>query len=292
MLFSLFISFFIFAQEEDILKTLEKPESISKDGDYYYETKSVKGTKERTTKHGRAVELEDGTIVYDTKDVEQEDKKKDPKAMYGKPLKAQKESTTYEYERSEQTGSASIQFFETRFDDFKSGGATFDNVYKTAKGFIYDHEWQLKTSFAKFGLVASTGVMAADGKGRFPDGTAAREEFNMYMIPLIAKLRFNLEFMETQYVVPYIEGGGGIIGMLERRDDGDSNEIAYTPVFTFGGGLAFLLDWMMGNTIARLDNDMGINHLWLIVSAQVLVATDDKYDLSEEIIMAGFKVDY
>jgi hypothetical protein len=292
MLFSLLFSFFIFAQEEEVLNSLEKPERVTEEGEYFYNTDSVKGAKEKNTKHGRAVELEDGTVIYDTKEYKKADKARDPKKTLGQPKQLDGEASIYEYEKSEQNHSASIQFFETRFDDFTSGNATFGNVYKTAKGFIYDHEWQLKTNFAKFGLIVGGGVISANGKGRFADGSTAREEFDLYLFPLVAKLRFNLEFMDSQYIVPYIEGGGGIIGLVERRDDGEKNEMAYTPVFTFGGGLAFLLDWMMGDAIARMDNTMGINHVWLVASLQVVVATDDEYDLSEEIIMGGFKVDF
>ncbi|MCB0349489.1 MAG: hypothetical protein KDD37_11685 [Bdellovibrionales bacterium] len=292
MLFSLLFSLYLHAQEREILDTLERPTEVSEDGEFYYDTKSVKGAKKRNTKYGNAIEEEDGSFTYDTSDIDDEEKKVNPKKSYGKPKKVSGGQTFYDYERSEQHNAVTVQYLHATFEDFKDDTRSFDSVYGAADGVLVDYEWQLKTAAAKFGLVASSGVLIANGKGTLSDGSEAREKYNAYILPLFLKLRINLEFLETQYLVPYAEGGGGLIGIWERRDDGERSARAFTPAFTFAGGVAILLDWMMGDAIARLDNSDGINHMWLVGSFQVLVATDEDYDLSDQIISGGLKVDF
>jgi hypothetical protein len=295
MLFSLIFSLFLFAQEEKVLQELEQAEKME-DGTYFYNTKDVKKSKKKTTRGGEAIEQSDGTYYYDTSDVDQEDKKKDPKKAYGAPKKIRGSVHNYEYERSPQNNSVTFQYFRAKFEDFKEEGRSFKNVYGDAVGGIFDYEWQLKTSFAKFGLIASSGILVADGSGSFTSavnaGLTPKEEFKAFFVPALVKIRINLEFMDTQYFVPFVEGGAGAIGILERRDDGDRNTTAYTPVFTFAGGIALLLDWMMAESIARLDNDSGVNHMWLVGTFQVITATDDEFDLSDAQIAAGLKVDF
>lgn len=267
----------------------EKPIYKSEEGVYYYKTKKKTGEHIKTRKGKKVYKGSDGAYYYETDDVK---KSKDPQKVYGKPLKQKGKVSYYKRVVSEQTKSLSFQIVSLEFSDFISGTTQFETIYGTADGILFDYEWQKPTSVAKFGFTFSPGILFASGKGRFADNSEAREKYNLYVVPLVGKLRINFEYSDRQYVVPYIEAGAGVYGIMERRDDGDDSTSAYTPIFTAAGGFHFLLDWMNEDAISKLDNNYGVNHIWLNVSYHLVSATESDFDLSNNQLQFGLKFDY
>lgn len=160
----------------------------------------------------------------------------------------------------------------------------------------FDFEWQPFTAYGKLGLQAGFGLMIAYGQGRFAAGSMAgqeaKEEYTFLAIPLSLGVVYRLEWMDRQWIAPYVGGGGTYIGVAEIRDDGKSPKAVGTPGAYGVGGVLFNISALDRETAFTLSSEYGIANLWVSADFKQLQTFSDDLDFSSSIFGAGIVVDY
>ncbi len=173
-------------------------------------------------------------------------------------------------------------------------GTTFVQMYSSSDVpvLLIDYEWEPFSSFGKIKLVGGAGLMTVSGNGRFADGTEAKEKYTFYALPVNLGLIYRMEFMDTQWVAPYLTGGGSYVGVIESRDDGKSPQAVGVPGAYGGGGMLFNISAIDRDTAFTLRNEYGIRNLWAIAEYRYLKTFSDDLDFSSGILNIGIAVDY
>lgn len=175
---------------------------------------------------------------------------------------------------------------------------TYQDIYGNSKPtmFTYDYEWMPLTSFGKLGVVAGAGFFTSSGKGRFVQGKnagqEAREAYTFYGIPLNLGVSYRFEYVDRQWIAPYIMGGGSLYMLAESRDDG--TPMKYVGVWAGYGAAGGLINISAINsdTAFALDNEYGIANLWLSIEYRYVKAARVDLDVSASIISFGIAADY
>ena len=227
---------------------IEKPDSISDEGEYYYSTSS-----------------QPDAVYYDL--------------THLPPIK----------------GAVYLRVSRTNaFDLAGEGGATYKQVYgdDPGIGFVFDYEWQLFHLLGKWTVKASTGLTVGNGKGQFASplnaGVQPREKFLLLLSPHTLLLNYKLRFSDTQWFIPYVEGGPGYYTYLERRDDGDKTGFGGAPILAAAGGLLISMSLLDRNSAGLLYDDYGINHMWFDLQFRRIEGLDKSTDFSSNMISTGF----
>ena len=161
-----------------------------------------------------------------------------------------------------------------------------------------DYEWMLTRGVGILGLKASSGVFVGQGKGQFavadPDraNREAIEKYSFVMFPNIASVIYRFQYADGQIFVPYAEGGAGYFTFAEIRDDGTSPKFGGAAVAVAAGGFSFLVDWLDQQSVRQLDNDWGINHVWLSAEYRLIQGLNKEYDFTSGIINAGLRMEF
>jgi hypothetical protein len=156
---------------------------------------------------------------------------------------------------------------------------SFSGVYGSgwAPDLQISGEWQPFHSewFGNIGLVAGGGVASFRGKGIFainltnpvnPSqafGSESRTVFRYLMVPVWAgaNYRFNL----LRIVRPYVQGGAGVIGSSETREDTNERKSALSRAVFLSAGAAFWLNPILPKSLWDLYSTSGVKHYSLIV---------------------------
>lgn len=285
------------------LKT-EKPIRVNDEGEYFYSTKPEKPLAPSPPPGVETPVRADseGQYYYDTS--------KDSPAPTN-PLGSEKPTSkdsegqyTYEVESSPLTRYASVRvaFFEP-FDmkNPNNESITYNQVYGSANipALIGDYEWPLFSSFGRLGIRLTSGLVVGQGEGKFLEAHPERraddvpqEKFLFLMAPNQVTARLSLQFSETQYLVPYVEGGAGYFTFMEWRDDSKPPKLGGSPITVVAAGANFLLDWLDRGAVRQLDAGYGINHVWLTAEYRVMVGLKDDLDLTSNVISAGIAFDF
>ena len=176
-----------------------------------------------------------------------------------------------------------------------SGVTDFDDMYgsEPMNFFMYDYEWQPMTKFGKLGINLGAGLFSAVGKGRFlNDGEIAQEKYTIYAIPLNLGLVYRLEFMQRQWVAPYLTGGVNYMVLIETRDDNKVFSGIGTPLFYGGAGAMINLSAIDRDLGFALDAEYGIATMWLTGEVKQIVPSNLEYDFTGSMISLGIAVDY
>ena len=215
---------------------------------------------------------------------------------------------TYVYRTREETSYKTTGFFRIGAMDApkitsKDGSTNFEMMYDgpTVPMISFDYEWQPWESLRNVAVQGGIGIMTATGNGRFTKtaasgnptaGEKAREEYTIFALPLNAGLSYRFQYMDRQWLAPYLSAGGSYIPVIEYRDDGASTN----TVGTFGayGAVGGLLNIsaMDRSTAFTLKNEYGVANLWVNLEYRYLKSFSDDVDFSSSIIGAGIAVDY
>lgn len=259
---------------------LEKPKSINDEGDYVYETLSEGAVRE----YG-----EPEPIKFSN--------------MPGReaPQSISKDGEfRYPVSVSDYTASGSIRFGMMSPPSLKnaSNGLTFKDIYGDGMvpALLFDYEYPFTRAIGRLGLKAESGFIASSARGRFKNsarlGELPEERFTFLMIPLQATVIYRIQFADTQWIVPFVEGGGVYYGIAEMRDDGKAPRLGGAPAAVAAGGVSILLDWIDPHSIRQLDADYGINHVWLTLQYRQIVGVKKDLDVSTQMATAGFTFDF
>lgn len=234
--------------EDSELKPIEKPQSVSDEGEYYYSSSS-----------------NPDAVYYDM--------------THLPPIK----------------GAVYLRVSSTSaFDLTGEGGSTYKQVYgdDPGVGLVFDYEWQLFHLLGKWSIKASTGLTVGNGKGQFASpqnaGLEPKEKFLLLMSPHTALLNYKLRFSDTQWFIPYFEGGPGYYTYIERRDDGDKMGFGGAPILAAAGGLLISMSLLDRNAAGLLFDDYGINHMWFDLQFRRIEGLDQGTDFSSNMISTGF----
>lgn len=179
-------------------------------------------------------------------------------------------------------------------------GTTYDGMYKDAQQPIvmFDYEWQPWTKYGKLGLQVGFGFLYSSGAGRFIskdatlNGKEAKERYTFLAIPLNFGAVYRLEFLDRQWLAPYVAGGGTYIAVTEFRDDGKSPAMVGTPGAYGAAGMLFNLSAADRETAFVLSSEYGIANLWVGLEYRFLKTVTEDLDFSSNILGAGIVVDY
>lgn len=235
-------------KDSAIQRPLEKPESISEEGEYFYKSSN-----------------KDGVIQHKLDNLP--------------PI----------------TGAAYVRVSSTSaFDLTGESGTTYKDVYgdDPGFGFVFDYEWQMFHWIGKWTAKISTGVTAGNGQGQFTDPTNAgiqpREKFLLVLLPNTFLLNYKMRFSDTQWFIPYFEGGPGYYTYYEASSDGKSSAFGGAPILAAAGGLLISMSLIDSNAAGVLYEDYGINHMWFDIQFRRNESLDKSKDFSANVISTGF----
>lgn len=156
----------------------------------------------------------------------------------------------------------------------------------------FEYEWQPFQDFGRLGLNLGTGLANAKGSGYFKRDSARSEEgYSLYIIPLSAFLTYRFEYMRRQWVVPYINGGGSLYGLVELRDD-NKKSTALGSAAGGGGGLLFSISALDQQAAFILDREYGIADLYFTLEARAMQGASKEIDFTHQSINGGITVDF
>lgn len=238
-----------------------------------------------------------------------------PPKQYGKPKEIKFSGTpgreapstitqdgefTYPVSVSEFTGAGGVRFGIMAPPNIKnaSNGLSFKDIYGAAEipALLFEYEYPLTRAIGRIGIKGESGFIATSAKGRFKNparaGEIPEERFSFLMVPLQATVIYRFQFADNQWVVPFVEGGGGYYGIVELRDDSKSPKFGGAPVTVAAGGVNILLDWLDRQAVRQLDADYGINHVWLSLQYRQIIGLKEDLEVSSNLITAGFTFDF
>ncbi len=216
---------------------------------------------------------------------------------------------TYYYKtkvESQQDTSISMRFGQYDTPDISStiNGTKikFTDVYPSELVMLMvDYEWQPFKSFGKLGVQLGTGILVAQGNGFLttrtpPTGCTvpcpAKEEYTFLAIPLNAGLVYRFEYVERQWLAPFIAAGGTYYGLAEIRDDGQDNRFVGSPGAYGAGGAMLNISALDKETGFIFDREYGISNLWLTLEFRAVQSISDSLDMSSNTLSAGVTVDF
>lgn len=273
---------------------VESPQKIDDDGNYFYDTDSVKKTGPLNTSLGKVDVERDGAYNFNPITDSSNTKSKAPGSMKPQTIRANGDYL-YKAERSPQTASFSFKFGKTNFSKLGDRGVTYNDYYgKNSFSIFVDFEKQYYTKAGQFGLKISTGLINSSANGVFKSTPSleALEKYNFFGAPLLFKGSMRFQYSDKQWLVPEIDIGAGAIFFAEIRDDSERTKKGYGPVVLGSGSLNFKLDGLDNFGIYQLDNDLGINHMWLSLELELMKGLSEKYDFTSSIVLVGFLFDY
>lgn len=178
-------------------------------------------------------------------------------------------------------------------------GATFESMYSKGQQsiFMFDYEWHPFSGYGKLGVQAGVGLLMAYGNGRFATtgpltNTPAKEKYTFVAIPLSLGVIYRLEWLNRQWLAPYVAGGGVYIPVAEIRDDGKSPNTVGTPGAYGSAGMLFNISAMNRDTAFNLSSEYGITNLWVSVDYRYLKTFNEALDFSSNIFGGGIVIDY
>ncbi|MES2964710.1 MAG: hypothetical protein V4760_12530 [Bdellovibrionota bacterium] len=281
----------------------ERPKKIDEEtGTYFYDKDTVTPTfSGRSDVPAPRSATKSGEFIYDTKSA--------PAPYIGaKDREAPVEMRDngeyfYAVENSPERGSFSFRlgFIEPPTLSNAQTGAKFSEIYEveSAPILLLDYESKITGKIGRIGLKFGSGLYTAQGVGQFMSTTTTRrpddvpeERYTFMLFPNSLTAVYRFQYSDKQIFVPFIEGGIGYFGFMELRDDNITPKLGGAGVSIAAAGANFNLDWLDRRSIRALDNEYGVNHVWLTTEFRVLVGLNKTYDFSSNVFNAGILLEF
>ncbi|MBK7890144.1 MAG: hypothetical protein IPJ84_04640 [Bdellovibrionales bacterium] len=206
----------------------------------------------------------------------------------------------YPIEHSEFTGAAGIRIGAMAPPNISNpdNRLSFKDIYGSdpVPAIMFEYEYPLTRAIGRIGIKFETGFIVRQGQGHFKSAArvteTADERFTFVMVPLQASVMYRFQFADSQWIVPFVEGGANYSGIAELRDDNKSPRVGGSPALIAGGGVSLLLDWIDRRAISQLDADYGINHVWATAQYRQIQGLKKDLDISSNLISVGVTFDY
>lgn len=179
-------------------------------------------------------------------------------------------------------------------------GLTYRSIYGSNNPvlFNFDFEYQFFQKAGKLGLKTGLGFFTAQGNGRFArsEQTIADETFSLYVFPLNLSAVYRLQIWDRQILVPFGEAGGDYFGMMEYRPDKDkfSEAVKYggVPAWHWAAGAQIQLDVFDKEVLWQLDQETGINHIYLTVDYRQIYGLNSTFDFTASYYEGGILFEF
>jgi hypothetical protein len=206
----------------------------------------------------------------------------------------------YKVKPTPQTGAGSLRvgvFNPTELSNPDASDITFEDIYDEGNYpiLLYDQEQQIFKRFGKFGWKWGAGLFTAKGRGRFaadnPEPRQPKEEYTLIAVPLSLGIIYRAQYWESQFLVPYIEAGADVFGLIEIRDDSSDPGFGGAPAAHASAGLALQLG-SGAKSFLDLDRDYGINSFWLTAEYRQYVGLSSNLDVTGGVINGGLLAEF
>lgn len=175
------------------------------------------------------------------------------------------------------------------------GQSSFETMYGSGSvtGLMFDYEWQPFTTYGKLGVQAGFGLTYSQGNGRFlNDGSEAKEKYTLFTIPLNLGGIYRFEYMQKQWVAPYVAGGVSYVGLIETRDDNKSPKMVGTPAAYGAGGVMVNITAFDRQMSFDLYSEYGVAAMWFVFEFRRVQSLSEDLDVSGNVINGGISVDF
>lgn len=179
--------------------------------------------------------------------------------------------------------------------DSADGQANYSSIYGSGSPFtaMFDYEWKPFKLFGELGIQAGLGMFTSQGQGRFADGSGeARERYTFYALPISLGAVYRFQYVDNQWIAPYVAGGLMYFALAELRDDNKAPNFVGTPTGYAAGGLMFNLSAIDRQSAFIMDAEYGIHTLWLSLEARQIQATNLDLDVGGTFVNLAIGVDY
>ena len=110
----------------------------------------------------------------------------------------------------------------------------------------------------------------ANGQGHFLGGGASQDTTSFSMVPTSLTLTYRADVLFDRFGFPLVPYGRVALQRYNwwvTGTTGSTSKSGATDGYSYGGGVAFVLDWVDAGLARELDHDTGINHTMLVFDA-------------------------
>jgi opacity protein-like surface antigen len=113
-------------------------------------------------------------------------------------------------------------------------------------------------------------------------------------VPVDLSLSYRAAFTPRQWVVPFLKGGIGAVGVKYTSKTGGPDQLTQIEAtLQYGGGLEFCLSRLELTNSHKLDSSMGINAIYLVTEySRGKMLGANPLDLSYESYQAGMRFEF
>ena len=143
------------------------------------------------------------------------------------------------------------------------------DIYEDKREFIFgfDAAWMPHRTVS-IGLGAS--YMQDEGEVVSAAGT--KSDTNFQFFPFELNLLYHLNYMEYQWVVPYL--GGGVNYSLLRESIGDNDDTEWQRGYQLIGGIRVPIDWLDKKAAGNLSLSFGVRQVYFAFEARSYALDD------------------
>jgi hypothetical protein len=205
----------------------------------------------------------------------------------------------YRYEKTKLNGFLHLKFGSYNFENFPSDvpGVQFVDFYdsNSAFTFLLEYDWPIFKKMQSLSLNFSGGFSYNRGRGQFVDtsiATPVQERYTLWFLPMGLGLTYKLKFISNQIFLPYVNGSLNYNLLLEYREGFEA--FKYLGIFGahFAGGVSINLGWFERLTALQLDQEFGINNVYLTLEGRQVVSFEEDNDITGFVFLGGLSFEY
>jgi hypothetical protein len=172
---------------------------------------------------------------------------------------------------------------------------TYSEIYgeSPTTTILVNYEYQFYQHLGKLGFKAGTGLAYAQGHGELTvTQQVSLEEFSIFILPNNAGVIYRMQYWDRQPVIPYGEAGADYFTFVETRNDGKPARYGGALAAHVAGGVALSLNWLDRVNMSRLDQEYGINSVYLTGEYRHIIGLNSSYDFTSNIVSGGFLFEF
>jgi hypothetical protein len=206
-------------------------------------------------------------------------------------------SYNFETPESEKTNAMSLRFgLMDPFEISNSEQITYRDIYGNngIPTVLISSEWKFFKDSPNLGFFIGSGLSTSKGPGRFkntPD-QKAKETYTLAVLHNELSIFYRFHFTHRQFIAPYVSAGLMPMVLSEWRDDNKKFAFVGAPAMQATAGVKLNISRLSKSSAFTLDSEYGINDLWLDIEYRKLIGLSNKYDMSSQLISAGFGFDF
>ncbi len=205
----------------------------------------------------------------------------------------------YKYKKSKLHGFIHLKGGLYNFENFPTDveGLQFEDFYDSnnATTFLIEYDWPIFKKFQSLSLKFTGGFSYNRGRGKFVDSTIdtpVQERYTFWFFPVGVGLTYKLKFISNQIFLPYVHASLNYNLMAEYKEDFESFEYLGILGANAAAGVSINMGWFERLTALQLDQDFGINNVYLSFEARQVVSFEANNDINGFVFLGGFSFEY